>query len=207
MEGLNSGRGHNFRETGRTFEFQMLGQIDVDDKRYKELLARLSGSSQPGYLGRSQSIELAKECQPGDPENPNKSFLNDLLIEVQDQFEVAGIEATVRAYTAVGTPLDHLHGVDAFITVTVDGREFVCTLDITLNPDKQASGHKADLIVGEVADPNVNNLQQNKYLEQVEEIGRKIVTMLLKKVTTKQSQAELRERLYGLNQPEAGVDL
>lgn len=49
----------------------------------------------------------------------------------------------LRFYTAIGSALDHYHGVDAFFEF---GGARV-TMDITQNPAKE-SGYKADFIIG-----------------------------------------------------------
>ena len=188
MEGLNSDKDRWSKYTGRTFEFDMLGGIDIGDQRYRKLLAELSRSDGSGYLDRNRAIELARECQSGDPENPDKPFLKDLLCAVQDQLDEAGIETKVRAYTAVGTPLDHLHGVDAFLSATVGEREYVCTIDVTRNPDKLSSGHKADLIVGELPDPTDGKEEEDSYLDGVEKIGNRATVKLLEQINKGQKK-------------------
>ncbi|HCC21864.1 hypothetical protein A2480_02145 [Candidatus Uhrbacteria bacterium RIFOXYC2_FULL_47_19] len=210
MEGLNSDEKRNYGETGRTFEFLMLGEIDTKDPKYKRLLSKLSdGSSKPNYLDRNRAISLVKESQPGDPENPSRPFFKDLLIEVQDGLENNNIQAKVKAFTAVGTPLDYLHGIDAFLTVTLQGKEYICTIDVTLNQDKQNFGHKADLIIGELSDPTNGKTSEEKYLKEIEKIGKLATANLLEQINKKSGQenAELRKRLFGSDQPEAGVDL
>ncbi|MFH2063175.1 MAG: hypothetical protein ABIJ46_03425 [bacterium] len=208
MEGTNIYRRSEIGDTGRTFEYQMLGEVDVSSPEYEKLLKKLSDKDRPGYIGRRQALQLVKESQPGDPENPDRLFLKDLLLEIQDRLEKAGTTAEVRAYTAVGTPLDHLHGIDAFITaVTEDGKEHLCTIDVTLDRDKLKSGHKADLIVGKLPDPTSCERQEDDYLKRIERIADQAIAKLNKTMQKDQGMTETRRRLFGSDQPEKRVDL
>jgi hypothetical protein len=91
---------------------------------------------QSEYMPFSDAIEYAKQHQP------NALSRSRIVRDLRES--VAGlcsdIETAVKFYTAVGTPLDTFHGVDAFFE---QGRHRV-TLDISLR-DKET--HKADVLL------------------------------------------------------------
>lgn len=137
------------RYSGREFEYDLFGQADTRNPEYLEALRRVRKPD--GYVTYKDAMDLAKKFQPWDPDNPNKDFFRELLIAVQDRLGIDTGKTSnfVKVYTALKTPLDEQHGVDAFLAVGREGRESVVTLDATLNREKQASGHKADLIIGD----------------------------------------------------------
>lgn len=104
--------------TGHLFEEEVLGACKVrwDRKRY--------------YSYRL-CVEATKKCQPK-----------------QTRHQVVSLETTVSSelgqpvkfFTAVGTPMDVLHGVDGFF----ECEGMLVTIDLTLNPHK--TSHKADIV-------------------------------------------------------------
>ncbi len=156
----------SIRYSGTEHEYSLFGEIRMDDPAVKSAMRELGSES--GYLKYHDSIELAKRFQPGSPDNPSKPFLRDILFGVQDVFDDLGLDVRVGAFTAVGSPLDKYHGADAFLTFDVGGKEFIVTLDATLNPDKQQSGYKADLIIGDLPEPNEGQEQERQYLDLVD---------------------------------------
>jgi hypothetical protein len=141
--------------SGRELELDLFGSVNTGDPKYKAELAKIITDRNSGYAPRSQSIELVKKFQPGQPTNPKKDFFRELLIAVQDELGVDLNKEpdSVKAYTAVNTPLDRFHGIDAFVTYTDKGREHMVTLDASLRPEKIEEGWKADMIISEMPTP------------------------------------------------------
>jgi len=137
-------------------------------KEFKEAFQELATDT--GYAPYEQAMSIIREHYPGDPENPEKEFANDLRLEILD---LLGPTATdVQFYTAVGTALDHFHGIDAWVEIKYPERKSaeIITLDVTLNKDKQETGHKANLIIPEIPAPSSDD-----YLEAVEHIAKQIL--------------------------------
>lgn len=93
-----------------------------------------------------QGFAEVEQSQPWDPTAPGKPFLEDFRFELLDQ---QGIEDSrspeVRAYTAVGSDLDHA-GIDAYFRVGDD----IVTIDLTLRQDAgKLDTPMADLIITE----------------------------------------------------------
>lgn len=117
----------NSDETGHLFEGECLGEVKVS-ARGRE------------YLSFAEAMALVKAAQPWNPTDPGPRPANDLHAAV---CEVLGVDnySEVALYTAVGSPLDFYHGVDALI----EWRGAIVTIDVTANPTKSA--HKADFIL------------------------------------------------------------
>lgn len=108
--------------TGHLFEEEVLGRCTVE---YREKMP---------YEPRAKAIATARKSQP----QKQAGVAKILEGEIKRQ-----LGADAELYTAVRTPLDFYHGVDAF----VEFKGVVVTLDVTTNPHKDAC--KADLLVGQ----------------------------------------------------------
>lgn len=155
----------------------MFGSVSVRDSEYLKTIKNM-GAQENGYLPFNKSIELAKRFQPGNPENPDKAFLKEILLAVQDELGIDPDSGSVKAYTAIGTPLDKFHGVDAFLSIEHEGRKLMVTIDATKRPEKQAGGGKADIIVGELPNPDED---EEGFLKAVEKIGERISKIMREK--------------------------
>lgn len=160
------------RYTGGELEMDLFDRVNVRDAKFLEAL-RDAGADQKGYLPYRKAMDVTKRFQPGDPANPKKDYFRELRIAVQEKLgvDVDKEPESVRAYTAVGTPLDKYHGVDAFMTFTEDGREYTVTMDATLRKDKLDDGYKADVMVTDVPSPEDD---EDAYLEAIDAIAEKI---------------------------------
>lgn len=171
--------------SGKQYETEYLGAIDINDKEFLAALERVKktskeGSKFPYYVNYKNALNLARKFQPidksdpekkrMDPTNPKAPLAKDLRIELLDQLGIKDEESDrVKVFTAVGTPLDVFHGVDAF--VEIDGK--VVTLDITLREDISAK-RKADIIdATELPDPD-DEKEAEEYLERVKSIAKKV---------------------------------
>lgn len=175
---------------GREHEQRLFGKVDVDNVGYRRALKKVAREGRGGklYVSYNDALDLARQSQPGDPTNPQADFLRELRLEL---IERLGIESDAQAelvngYTAVGTPLDVLHGVDAFVVVSHEGYDIPVTLDATLRPEKlervaAASdfGPKADVLVGEVPDLGED---EDAYLQAIEEVAIEVMKKVYEKI-------------------------
>ena len=175
---------------GHLHEYSLFGEIKKNNPKYLEAYKK-AGPDVKGYLPFDKAFDLVKEFQPGDPTNPKAAFLRNLRIAVIDALgltEDADVER-VKAYTAVGSPLDHWHSADAVIEVesTEKGqRSFRITLDATLDEKKEGRPSGADILIGELPDELDD---KKKYLDAIDELGKRIATIL----KSKQSKINLKE--------------
>jgi len=162
---------------GRELELDLFDRVNTADPRYKAELARVIKDRESGYVEWPKAIELAKKFQPAPPENPKRDFFRELLIGVQEKLgvDIAKQPDSVRGYTAVGTPLDRFHGVDAFVTYADRGKEYLVTLDATLRPEKIIEGHKADLMITDLPTPEDD---EDGYLEAIDAYAGRIAEFI-----------------------------
>jgi phosphoribosyl 1,2-cyclic phosphodiesterase len=66
-------------------------------------------------------------------------------------------------------PLDHVHGVDAFIEFTdKNGNTYRVTLDETVRQQKLDEGHKADIVFAPLPDAVK---EQDQYLAEIDQLA------------------------------------
>ena len=117
--------------TGGIVEQELVGK-----SRY-EAVAH-ADSSHFEYIPFRQAMVVLKSMQPFDPTDPTPDFANTVHYYI---YEGLGVDAEgVKFYTAVRSPLDRFHGVDAWFEVG----DKVVTLDVTMNQNKD-DGYKADV--------------------------------------------------------------
>lgn len=172
-----------FEQTGNIFEWQYIGEVDTNSREYQKELLRLQeeaaekGSTR-GHIPYEEAMELARKFQPFDPTHPNKPFARDVRISLLDLMINKKLitnseedQDRVKFYTAVKTPLDTFHDVDAFVEFKdLDNKKYLVTFDLTLNPQKQK--YKSDIIVTKLPDPNLDE-EKIKYLATIEEYAQK----------------------------------
>lgn len=92
------------------------------------------------YVPFQRALWLVRQNQPWDPTDPSTRAGEDLHCQVA---LALGLEDFVELsfLSALGTPLDLFHGVDAVF----EWRGVVVTVDLTTNPHKDS--YKADLIL------------------------------------------------------------
>jgi len=154
--------------TGVLLEGEYFGETKIDPQHplYKEFEAK-------NYLKFKDALKLAKDSQIQDSLNPKALFAKDLLIEVADKLIDAGLfkedeREKIKFYSALNTPLDFLHGVDAFLDI--DG--VTITLDATKNTQK--GEHKADFIIKEFLEPGIPE-EEKEFFEKLENLAIQIV--------------------------------
>ncbi len=161
---------------GKELEEDIFGHVKAT-KEFQEFYKKIVKKN--GYVEYGPAIRLVREFTEQDPTNPEKEFLNDLRLEIADQLELEEDEiGGLLAFSAVGTPIDRWHGVDAFIELDIgDDRRgpIVITLDATLNSKKDE--YKADVIIGDIPAP-----EENGYLNVVELYASKIIANMKEKI-------------------------
>ncbi|MEY4722930.1 MAG: hypothetical protein RLZZ324_443 [Candidatus Parcubacteria bacterium] len=164
-----SGKAEHY--SGKEHEFSLFGVVDIKDPAYLADLKAARG--QERTIPFDAALALTKKHQPwSDPANPDTDFFREVLIAVQDKLGLDAKKANMlRAYTAVGTPLDILYGTDAFISYSGKGGEEIITIDATLRREKLEQGHKADIIVGELPDAQDD---EDGYLAAIDTIADRI---------------------------------
>ena len=181
--------------SGKLNEAFLLGEVRTQDPEYQKVLKNLGGDSR-GYLPFVTAMELAMLFQPvvkalnretkreerraQDPANPEKRFANDLRVQIADKLGLATFEELERLkyYTAIGSPLDFFHGVDAFVVLegehSSDPKKIV-TFDFTLRTEAGAKENaKANVIIRNL-DPD-----SQKALQQIDEIAGQAAVYLRK---------------------------
>ena len=93
-----------------------------------------------GYVPFRQSVRLVEANQPWDPTDPSTRGASDLHTQVAMALELEDW-SELRLFSALRTPLDVFHGIDAFF----EWKGRVVTLDLTCNRKKD--GYKADLMI------------------------------------------------------------
>lgn len=177
-------RGGNYHgmQTGKEYEISYLGTIKISDdylKAYQEaLLKDLRANPETGYLSYNTAMELIKKFQPGDKEavtNPQRDFMRELRLSVLEKMNLSEEDEkktdNLKSYTAVGSPLDIFHGVDAFLTFKDENKKktAVVTIDISL---RQKVQFKADICeYGEIPPPEED---EGEYLKRIEHLAEQV---------------------------------
>ena len=147
-------------------------------------------ANERGYVNFIQAMTLVREH--GNPKvdatDPSKPLARELRIAVIDELGLEDKDQDrIKFFSAVGTALDHFHGVDGWIEFQPEeGPPVIVTLDVTLNTKKLE--HKADIIISEVPDPDEDekafeDLVYQTYAPQVAKRLAKAVQQMLKSRT------------------------
>lgn len=174
-------RGDILRERySRRLEEEYLGKIDIKSAAYKRALERVGQPSEKSeflyYVTRENALDLARNFQPFDPEQPDVELLRELRLAVLEKLEGYFGEfdaGKIKAYTAVDSPADILHGIDAFFDI---GDQTI-TLDLTIQKDKKFV--KADILIKEIPNPK-DPANEDEFLKMVDEIASEIFRKLNK---------------------------
>lgn len=124
------------------------------------------------YVPFRRAMAWVEEHQPFDPTDPGPRFANDVHALVAEKLGIEDLNE-VKFFTAVGSPLDHFHGIDGFFRIKTRGKEFVVTLDVTINPAK-GKEYKADILIfipPQGLDPREDRAA---YLEKIGEVAEEI---------------------------------
>ncbi|MBU1178916.1 hypothetical protein KKB69_01060 [Patescibacteria group bacterium] len=119
------------------------------------------------FMSFKKATDAVKEMQMGDPSDPDKRFANDLHALVADKLGLQDY-SRLKFYSAVGTPLDIFHGVDALLELQLKkGRIDACTLDVSRDDQKETC--KADVLIKmpkDGLDPKEDKKEYRQKLEQ-----------------------------------------
>ncbi|MBU4348163.1 hypothetical protein KJ671_01485 [Patescibacteria group bacterium] len=172
-----------FEQTGNLFEWQFIGEVDTNSYEYQKELYKLQKESaeegvENDHIPYEKAVKLAKKFQPFDPTHPNKPFARDIRISLLDLMinkklitESEEDQDRIKFYTAVKTPLDIFHGIDAFIEFEDSNKKkHLVTFDLTINPQKIEC--KSDIIVTELPDPDLKE-ETLKYNATIERYAQK----------------------------------
>lgn len=176
--------GYREMYSGRMYEADLLG----DFKPTKEFVAKLRAiRTETGYVERGKILDLIRRHPSEDPTNPGKPFAYELRLATA---EAMGLEDDadldrLKFYTAVGTPADVFHGIDAWIEFeSKRGNDSVIvTLDATKNPNKEEA--KADLVIPEIPDPSED---EDAFLKAAEKYGGMVARQLQEKIREKKNR-------------------
>lgn len=171
-------------KSGRLQELFLFGDITRgrNELRYQEALKTIMPKYQKNktssYLPFQGAAELVRMAQEGDARNPKKRFMKDLRNAVAKKLQLSLTSAqSLTIYSAIGTPLDIYHGVDAFVELK-DEKELTrrVTMDATINAEKiKEERTKSDVLIGEVPDSIEH---EKEYLAFVDCVADQIVTRL-----------------------------
>ncbi|MEK9175578.1 MAG: hypothetical protein AAB795_03235 [Patescibacteria group bacterium] len=148
--------------------------------KYAEALKRYTfksnGGSTTGRWSFNDALSFVREVQIQDPMNPQRKFMRDLRDAVIRKLSLdqKDIVKNLGIYSAIRTPLDFYHGVDAFIELrTNDGELKIVTMDATLNKEKLDTERiKANVLIGEVPE-HIDHPQE--YKDFIDRIADQIV--------------------------------
>ncbi|MBU0614264.1 hypothetical protein KJ766_03220 [Patescibacteria group bacterium] len=168
---------------GRELESDIFGAVKPA-KGFKEFYKKVARSD--GYVAYEDAIRLVRDFTMQDGKNPDKEFLNDLRLEIGDilGFDEDDME-NLFLFSAVGTPIDRFHSVDAFLELDIDDDNgpLRVTMDATLNTKKLEGGYRSDVIVGDIPDPS-----SDEYLNSVEWYAHLVVDQIQKMASERKNR-------------------
>lgn len=136
------------------------------------------------YIPFKQALEIVRGLQLSEPSDPESRFPNEVHATLADILQLEDYRQ-VEYYTALGSPLDRFHGIDAFFEIETGRGRVTITLDITQNPHKK--DYKADIVIQwpreglDVREPE----DQRIWREKVKELAEEIIEVLRRKAGDK----------------------
>ncbi len=101
-------------DSGKLYEARFLGQAEVDSEFVEAM--RALPTDPRGRIPREAAFRTLKEHYAGDPTNPKGVHAKELRGAMLDALGLdEGDFDKLKLYSAVGTPIDVLFGVDAFL--------------------------------------------------------------------------------------------
>ncbi len=120
------------------------------------------------YIPRRQAFEVVKSMQKFDSTDPDPDFANAVHALI---FEELGLSAeNLHFYSAVGSPLDLFHGVDAWFELDNGKR---VTIDLTMNPNKDE--YKADIVFLVPTDGLDRKVDNNQFMEYSKKLAQEVI--------------------------------
>jgi hypothetical protein len=152
---------------GKLVESELLGETKKEMVIFNQL------HETETYMKYNEAFNFAKKHQRGDPFNPKRFFPKSIRDALKNE-EALSIEdeSQLGFYTALNSPLDRYHGVDAFIEYRNGEKTVVVTIDVTMNSSKDR--YKADVILAIPSgglDPSDENYGDyiSHYVRQIQE--------------------------------------
>ncbi|OGY43735.1 MAG: hypothetical protein A3B89_02710 [Candidatus Buchananbacteria bacterium RIFCSPHIGHO2_02_FULL_40_13] len=141
----------HFGLTGSMAESEIFGEVirPVEFENWRE------GHN---YMTRNEALRLVQESQPGNPSDPEPRFANDLQATIVERVYPNDYNR-VRFFTAVGSPLDYLHHIDAFFEIDDGDFTYTITIDLKTHPVEKPATLKTDILLiypTEGLDPNID---------------------------------------------------
>jgi len=125
------------------------------------------------YVPFKPMMEWVEKHQFGDPTDPEPRFANDLHATVAEKLGIEDLR-NIKFFTAIGSPLDHFHGIDAFFKIQLNEKQIIVTLDVTMNPNK-GENYKADVVFYISAKGLDPRDDKKEYMEKINEVADLIV--------------------------------
>ncbi|MFZ2523396.1 MAG: hypothetical protein WAW92_03355 [Minisyncoccia bacterium] len=152
-----------FREptgyTGKISETELFGNLKFE-----------KGKEQFEYIPRRAAFDAVREMQPFDPSDPGPDFANAVHALIFEKLEIDADE--LKYYTAVGSPLDVYHGIDAWF----EYKGKIVTIDSTLRPDKDE--HKADIVFHPPSDGLDRKVDKDQFIRYCEQLAEEVILHL-----------------------------
>lgn len=176
--------------SGKLYEHFLFGDITAgkNHERYVQAIKKCvrhpygeQGSS--GYISYQEALCVAREAHRENPQRPQRKFMKDLYLRLTERVDASLLgNGVLEIYSAVGSPLDHFHGVDAFVEFRLlknVGEPKLVTLDASLRGEEKLKDqtHRADIVV-----PHID-LEENpyEYDRELERIADQVFQQLLQK--------------------------
>lgn len=152
---------------GKILESELLGETKRDIAIFQEM------HETPTYMKYRESIDFVKKHQRANPLDPKRFFPKSLRNGLKEDSSLnVTTEDQLAYYTALNSPLDQYHGVDAFFEYKNEGKTIIVTFNVTANSNKDR--YKADVILSipsDGLDPSDPKYSQaiSDYVEQIKE--------------------------------------
>lgn len=175
--------------SGHLAESEMVGSIDTDDPDYRRAAEQWYGANgglvqkfREGRLSERERAALFSGAwrlienlpeyrqRPERTTNPPSPLLRDLRIAVADRLEFVSEEDLdrIKAFTAVGTPIDKHLGIDFFLRVDPKDRARLpihVSGDYTIEEGKERT--RADVLVKQLPNPDTDDEAYVAAVDQV----------------------------------------
>ncbi len=175
-------------QEGKRLEYDVFGSIKKSSQYFadEDILRKKYGKNTPLV----EVMDLVKKHQPNkwNPVNPSKPFLKDLKLEIGDLLNLPEKDLDkIKTFTAIDSLLDTHFGVDAFLTLEKDEKEFFVTYDLTANHNKESTRRYNTILITDFTEPpdpielkykQEYNEKETAYLLKVEEIAKSSVDQL-----------------------------
>lgn len=159
------------RYTGRDFQMDFFGK-----KIHWPTIMKAKGLNKDEYIPYIKALKFVRDNYPMEA-YPYTKMSADIYDEVAellgfeldpvDEADLAKQKERLKFYDSTQTHLDEFHSVDGFFTYIDDtGKERICTLDTTINPEKGEEDVKANVWIGDAPDHNLDKVGYAKWQKE-----------------------------------------